>query len=206
MIDRMTAKLGRKLYEVPVGFKYFVEGLLHGDLGFVGEESAGASFLRCDGTAWTTDKDDIIAALLAAEITAKMKKDPGDIYQEFTKELGDPLYERTDAPATSLQKTQLAKITKESIQVSDLANEKIQAILTNAPGDGNSIGGVKIIAKNGWFAARPSGTEEIYKIYAESFRGKEHLQQIEAEAQTIVNKALMTADSVPGNQQVGGTH
>jgi len=195
-IDRVTTKLGRKLYEVPVGFKYFVDGLLHGALGFGGEESAGASFLRRDGAVWTTDKDGIIAALLAAEITAKMKRDPGEIYRELTKELGDPSYDRTDAPASSQQKTKLAKINKESIQVVDLAGENILTILTHAPGDGNSIGGVKVIAENGWFAARPSGTEEIYKIYAESFRGKEHLQQIEAEAQTIVNKALTTADSV----------
>jgi phosphoglucomutase len=195
MIDRVTAKLGRKLYEVPVGFKYFVQGLLKGDLGFVGEESAGASFMRRDGSVWTTDKDGIIAALLAAEITATMKKDPGEIYQEFTKEFGDPLYDRTDAPATSQQRAKLAKITKESIQVPDLAGEKILTILTNAPGDGNAIGGVKVAAKNGWFAARPSGTEDIYKIYAESFSGKEHLQKIQSEAQTIVDKALATAAS-----------
>jgi phosphoglucomutase len=195
MIDRVTAKLGRKLYEVPVGFKYFVQGLLKGDLGFVGEESAGASFMRRDGSVWTTDKDGIIAALLAAEITATMKKDPGEIYREFTKEFGDPLYDRTDAPATSQQRAKLAKITKESIQVPDLAGEKILTILTNAPGDGNAIGGVKVAAKNGWFAARPSGTEDIYKIYAESFSGKEHLQKIQSEAQTIVDKALATAAS-----------
>jgi phosphoglucomutase len=195
MIDRVTAKLGRKLYEVPVGFKYFVQGLLKGDLGFVGEESAGASFMRRDGSVWTTDKDGIIAALLAAEITATMKKDPGEIYQEFTKEFGDPLYDRTDASATSQQRAKLAKITKESIQVPDLAGEKILTILTNAPGDGNAIGGVKVAAKNGWFAARPSGTEDIYKIYAESFSGKEHLQKIQSEAQTIVDKALATAAS-----------
>jgi phosphoglucomutase len=195
MIDRVTAKLGRKLYEVPVGFKYFVQGLWKGDLGFVGEESAGASFLRRDGSVWTTDKDGIIAALLAAEITATTKKDPGEIYQEFTKEFGDPLYDRTDAPATSQQRAKLAKITKESIQIPDLAGEKILTILTNAPGDGNAIGGVKVAAKNGWFAARPSGTEDIYKIYAESFSGKEHLQKIQSEAQTIVDKALATAAS-----------
>jgi phosphoglucomutase len=144
---------------------------------------------------WTTDKDGIIAALLAAEITATTKKDPGEIYQEFTKEFGDPLYDRTDAPATSQQRAKLAKITKESIQIPDLAGEKILTILTNAPGDGNAIGGVKVAAKNGWFAARPSGTEDIYKIYAESFSGKEHLQKIQSEAQTIVDKALATAAS-----------
>jgi phosphoglucomutase len=193
MIDRVTAKLSRKLYEVPVGFKYFVNGLLPGHLGFAGEESAGASFLRRDGSVWTTDKDGIIAALLAAEITAKMKKDPGETYLQLTKELGEPLYDRTEAPATSLQKTMLERITKESIQVNDLAGEKILTILTKAPGDGNSIGGIKVVAESGWFAARPSGTEDIYKIYAESFSGKEHLQQIEAEAQAIVGKAFATA-------------
>jgi phosphoglucomutase len=196
MIDRVTAKLGRRLYEVPVGFKYFVDGLLHGDLGFAGEESAGASFLRRDGTVWTTDKDGIIAALLAAEITAKSRKDPGKIYLELTQEFGDPLYDRVEAPANSLQKAALEKMTTESVHVSDLAGEKILTILTDAPGDGNSIGGVKIVAKDGWFAARPSGTEGIYKIYAESFSGKEHLEQIEAEAQVIVGNALTTVVSV----------
>jgi phosphoglucomutase len=196
MIDRVTAKLGRKLYEVPVGFKYFVDGLLHGGLGFAGEESAGASFLRRDGTVWTTDKDGIIAALLAAEITAKSRKDPGEIYLELTQEFGDPLYDRIEAPANNLQKAALEKMTREGVHVSDLAGEKILAVLTDAPGDGNSIGGVKIVAKGGWFAARPSGTEEIYKIYAESFSGKQHLEQIEAEAQIIVGKALTAVVSV----------
>jgi phosphoglucomutase len=178
-----------------VGFKYFVAGLLSGDLGFGGEESAGAAFLRRDGSVWTTDKDGIIAALLSAEITAKMKKDPGEIYQEFTKEFGDSLYDRTEAPANSQQKAKLEKLSKESIQVPNLAGEKILTVLTNAPGDGNAIGGVKVVAENGWFAARPSGTEDIYKIYAESFSGKEHLQKIESEAQTIVDRALATAAS-----------
>jgi phosphoglucomutase len=196
-IDRVTAKLGRKLYEVPVGFKYFVDGLLHGSLGFAGEESAGASFLRRDGMVWATDKDGIVAALLAAEITAKMKKDPGEIYLQLTRELGDPLYERTEAPATNLEKTMLERMTKESIQVPDLAGEKIRTILTSAPGDGQPIGGVKVIAESGWFAARPSGTEEIYKIYAESFNGKKHLKQIEAEAQVIVRKAFDSTISAP---------
>jgi phosphoglucomutase len=196
MIDRVAAKLGTRLYEVPVGFKYFVDGLLNRDLGFAGEESAGASFLRRDGTVWTTDKDGIIAALLAAEITANMEKDPGAIYLELTQELGDPLYDRTEAPATSQQKTMLERITKESIRVANLAGEKILTILTTAPGDGKSIGGVKVVAKSGWFAARPSGTEDVYKIYAESFNGKEHLQQIEAEAEAIVANALATAISV----------
>ena len=192
MIDRVAAKLGRKLYEVPVGFKYFVEGLLSGDLGFAGEESAGSSFLRRDGTVWTTDKDGIIAALLAAEITAKTKKDPGDIYLELTRENGDPLYDRTEAPATAPQKAALERISRGDIHAPRLAGEKILTILTNAPGDGCSIGGVKVVAQNGWFAARPSGTEDIYKIYAESFSGKEHLQKIEAEAQAIVSEALTT--------------
>ena len=192
MIDRVAAKLGRNLYEVPVGFKYFVEGLLSGDLGFAGEESAGSSFLRRDGKVWTTDKDGIIAALLAAEITAKTKKDPGDIYLELTKENGDPLYDRTEAPATTLQKAALEKISREDIHAPDLAGEKILTIRTNAPGDGRSIGGVKVVAPSGWFAARPSGTEDIYKINAESFSGQEHLRQIEAEAQGIVSEALTT--------------
>jgi phosphoglucomutase len=193
MIDRVAAELGRKLYEVPVGFKYFVGGLLAGDLGFAGEESAGSSFLRRDGTVWTTDKDGIIAALLSAEITAKMHKDPGEIYRELTKQLGDPLYDRISAPASSQEKTDLEGITKKNIQVPDLAGEEILSILTNAPGDGTAMGGIKIIAKSGWFAARPSGTENIYKIYAESFSGKEHLQQIEAEAQTIVGRVFEKA-------------
>ncbi|MGC2657715.1 MAG: phosphoglucomutase (alpha-D-glucose-1,6-bisphosphate-dependent) [Bryobacteraceae bacterium] len=205
MIDRVTAQLGRKLYEVPVGFKFFVEGLSQGNLGFAGEESAGASFLRRDGTVWTTAKDGIIAALLAVEITAKWKRDPGEIYRELAKELGDPLYDRTEASATSLQKATLEKITKQDIQVSELAGERILTILTDAPGARKPIGGVKVVAQNGWIAARPSGTENIYKIYAESFNGKEHLQQIETEAQDIVAKALTTAGSVPEYQQAGGT-
>jgi len=193
MIDRVTAGLGRELFEVPVGFKYFVDGLLEGKLGFVGEESAGASFLRRDGTVWTTDKDGIIAALLAVEITATMNKDPGDIYHQLTQKFGDPLYDRTDAPATTQQKAMLAKMSKESIQSSTLAGEKIQSILTHAPGDGQAIGGVKVIAESGWFAARPSGTEEIYKIYAESFRDQKHLEQIQSEAQSIVSEAFSAA-------------
>jgi phosphoglucomutase len=196
MIDRVTAGLGRELYEVPVGFKYFVDGLIEGKLGFVGEESAGSSFLRRDGTVWTTDKDGMIAALLAAEITATMKKDPGEIYHDLTQRFGDPFYDRTDANATTQQKTILAKLSKESVQTPSLAGEKIQTILTHAPGDGEAIGGVKVIAENGWFAARPSGTEEIYKIYAESFRSQQHLQQIEVEAETIVGEALNAATSV----------
>jgi phosphoglucomutase len=197
MIDRVTAKLGRKLYEVPVGFKYFVDGLLHGALGFAGEESAGSSFLRRDGTVWTTDKDGITAALLAAEITAAMNKDPGEIYRELTKEFGDPLYDRIESPATSLQKADLKSIVAGDLHARDLAGEKILTTLTTAPGNGNPIGGVKVVAENGWFAARPSGTEDIYKIYAESFRGQEHLQKIEAEAHSIVEKAFAAAVSVP---------
>jgi phosphoglucomutase len=189
MIDRVSRKLNRKLYEVPVGFKYFVQGLLSGDLGFAGEESAGSSFLRLDGTVWTTDKDGMIAALLAAEMTAKLK-DPGEIYFELTQEFGTPLYERTDAVATSEQKELLARISKEDIAVSTLAGESIIAVQTNAPGDGGPIGGVKVISENGWFAARPSGTEEIYKIYAESFKDEQHLRQIQAEAESIVGQAL----------------
>jgi phosphoglucomutase len=193
MIDRVAAGLSRELFEVPVGFKYFVDGLLEGNLGFVGEESAGASFLRRDGTVWTTDKDGIIAALLAAEMTATVKKDPGEIYHDLTQKYGDPFYDRTDAHATTQQKAALAKMSKDSIQSPTLAGEKIKTILTHAPGDGQAIGGVKVIAESGWFAARPSGTEEIYKIYAESFRSQQHLEQIEEEAQIIVGHALNAA-------------
>ncbi len=190
MIDRVAGKLGRKVYEVPVGFKWFVDGLVGGSLGFVGEESAGASFLRRDGSVWTTDKDGLIAALLAAEITAKMGKDPGEIYSNLTRELGDPVYERIDAAATHEQKAALAKLSAKNISVSELAGEPIRQILTSAPGDGAAIGGVKVASDGGWFAARPSGTEEVYKIYAESFHGAEHLKRIQQEAQVIVGKAL----------------
>lgn len=190
MIDRVTAKLGRKLYEVPVGFKWFVEGLLDGSLAFGGEESAGASFSRMDGTVWTTDKDGIIPSLLAAEITARLGRDPGEIYKDLTHEFGEPLYERVEAPANAEQKEKLKKLSPQQITCRELAGEKIQSILTTAPGNGAPIGGVKVIAENGWFAARPSGTEEIYKIYAESFLGKDHLKHVLDEAQIIVNKAL----------------
>jgi phosphoglucomutase len=193
MIDRVTAKLGRKLYEVPVGFKWFVDGLLDGSLGFGGEESAGASFVRMDGSVWTTDKDGIIPALLAAEITAKMGRDPGEIYREFTREFGESVYERMEAPATPDQKQLLAKLSPQQVNVTELAGEPIQTVLTNAPGNGASIGGLKVAAGSGWFAARPSGTEDIYKIYAESFRGADHLRRIQQEAQTIVNAALAAA-------------
>jgi len=190
MIDRVSARLGRTLYEVPVGFKWFVEGLLAGWLGFTGEESAGSSFLRRDGSVWTTDKDGIIPCLLSAEITARMGKDPGAIYRELTRELGDPVYERIDAPATPEQKATLARLSQSNIHAKKIAGERIEQTLTAAPGDGKPIGGIKVIARNGWFAARPSGTEEIYKIYAESFLGLSHLRQIQEEAQTIVSEAL----------------
>jgi phosphoglucomutase len=193
MIDRVTAKLGRRLYEVPVGFKWFVDGLLNGSLGFGGEESAGASFIRLDGSAWTTDKDGIILALLAAEITARMGRDPGEIYSDLTREFGDPVYERIEAPATREQKAALEKLSAQQVKTKDLAGEKIQAILTEAPGNGAPIGGLKVVAKNGWFAARPSGTEELYKIYAESFLGADHLKRIQEEAQSIVSEALQNA-------------
>ncbi|MGA2511098.1 MAG: phosphoglucomutase (alpha-D-glucose-1,6-bisphosphate-dependent) [Candidatus Acidiferrales bacterium] len=190
MIDRVTAKLGRKLYEVPVGFKWFVDGLLNGSLGFGGEESAGASFVRMDGTVWTTDKDGIVPALLAAEITARMSRDPGEIYHELTRELGEPIYDRVEASATPDQKELLVKLSPQQVKLSDLAGEKVQTVLTVAPGNGAPIGGLKVVAESGWFAARPSGTENIYKIYAESFRGTDHLRRILEQAQTIVSDAL----------------
>ncbi|MGO9018766.1 MAG: phosphoglucomutase (alpha-D-glucose-1,6-bisphosphate-dependent) [Syntrophobacteraceae bacterium] len=190
MIDRVTAKLDRKLYEVPVGFKWFVDGLLDGSLGFGGEESAGASFVRIDGSVWTTDKDAIVPALLAAEITARMDRDPGEIYRELTREFGEPVYDRVDAPATPEQKELLGRLSPQQVRLTDLAGEKIRTILTRAPGNNAPIGGLKVIAESGWFAARPSGTENIYKIYAESFRGADHLHSIQEEAQTIVSDAL----------------
>jgi phosphoglucomutase len=190
MIDRICAKLGRKLYEVPVGFKWFVDGLLDGSLGFGGEESAGATFLRLDGSVWTTDKDGIVPALLSAEITAHMGRDPGEIYAELTREFGEAVYDRIEAPATPEQKNKLAQLSPQQVLSSELAGEKIQNILTQAPGNGAPIGGLKVVTENGWFAARPSGTEDIYKIYAESFQGTEHLQRIQQEAQAIVSAAL----------------
>ncbi|MCC6263014.1 MAG: alpha-D-glucose phosphate-specific phosphoglucomutase [Bryobacterales bacterium] len=193
MIDRVAARLGRRLFEVPVGFKYFVTGLVKGELGFVGEESAGATLLRRDGTVWTTDKDGIAAALLSAEITARSGKDPGEIYRALTEEFGAPAYGRLEAPANLAQKKALAGLSPEQVESTELAGEAITAKLTRAPGDGNKIGGLKVCTENGWFAARPSGTEEIYKIYAESFRGEEHLQRIQAEAQQIVAAALKAA-------------
>ena len=202
MIDRVTAKLGRKLYEVPVGFKWFVDGLLDGSLGFGGEESAGASFTRRDGSVWTTDKDGIIPALLAAEITARMGRDPGEIYDELTREFCVPAYDRVEAPATPDQKELLAKLSPEQVKLTELAGEKIQTVLTVAPGNGASIGGLKVVAKNGWFAARPSGTENIYKIYGESFQGPAHLGRVLEEAQTIVNDALA---AVPARNKNSGS-
>ena len=190
MIDRVAACIGRRIYEVPVGFKWFVDGLLDGTLGFGGEESAGASFERMDGSAWSTDKDGIIASLLAAEITARMDRDPGEIYADLEKQFGAPLYERIDAPATKEQKTALAKLTPEKLQLNTLAGEPIESALTQAPANGAAIGGLKVSAKNGWFAARPSGTEDIYKIYAESFKGESHLRAIQKEAQAIVTSAV----------------
>lgn len=196
MIDRVVAKLGRRLYEVPVGFKWFADGLYDGSLGFGGEESAGASFVRRDGRVWTTDKDGIIPALLAAEITAVMGRDPGEIYRDLAQELGEPVYDRIEAPATQEQKERLAKLSSEQVASTELAGEKIQTILTQAPGNGAPIGGLKVITESGWFAARPSGTEDIYKIYAESFAGADHLRRILVEAQAIVNEAL-AASIVP---------
>jgi len=193
MIDRVTAKLGRKLYEVPVGFKWFVDGLLDGSLGFGGEESAGAAFLRMDGGAWTTDKDGLVPALLSAEITARMNRDPGELYRELVREFGESFYDRVEAPATAAQKEMLGRLSPQQVSSADLAGEKIQAILTNAPGNDAPIGGLKVIAKSGWFAARPSGTEDIYKIYAESFRDADHLRRIEEEAQAIVTAAVTAA-------------
>ena len=197
MIDRVTAKLGRKLYEVPVGFKWFVDGLLDGSLAFGGEESAGASFARLDGAVWTTDKDGIVPALLAAEISARMGRDPGEIYHDLTREFGEPAYDRVEAPATPEQKALLAKLSPQQVKLTELAGERIQSVLTHAPGNGAAIGGLKAVAENGWFAARPSGTENIYKIYAESFRGADHLRRILEEAQTIVSDALAAAPPEP---------
>jgi phosphoglucomutase len=193
IIDRVAAKLKRTLYEVPVGFKWFVDGLLDGSLGFGGEESAGASFLRKDGSVWTTDKDGIVPALLSAEITARMGRDPGEIYRELAHEFGEPLFERIDAAATPAQKKLLSKLTPQQVTSKELAGEAIQSILTQAPGNNAGIGGLKVIAEHGWFAARPSGTEDVYKIYAESFRGADHLHRIQQEAQTIVAAAFASA-------------
>jgi phosphoglucomutase len=190
MIDRVAADLGRRLCEVPVGFKWFVDGLLDGSFGFGGEESAGASFLRRDGAVWSTDKDGIILDLLAAEITAVSGRDPGEHYRELEDKFGSPVYERIDAPASREEKAVLAGLAPEQVTATELAGEPIQARLTRAPGNDAPIGGLKVVTENGWFAARPSGTEDLYKIYAESFKGKDHLARIQAEAREIVAAAL----------------
>ena len=193
MLDRVVADLGRRLLEVPVGFKWFVAGLLAGELGFGGEESAGASFLRRDGTVWTTDKDGIIACLLAAELTARSGRDPGEAYRELTERFGSPVYRRIDAPATPAQKAALAQLSPDRVSASELAGEPLTGVLTAAPGNGAPIGGLKVTAEHGWFAARPSGTENVYKIYAESFLGEEHLERLIEEAQAVVSQALAGA-------------
>ena len=200
MIDRVTSNLGRKLYEVPVGFKWFVDGLLDGSLAFGGEESAGALFVRRRGAVWTTDKDGIVPALLSAEILAKTGRDPGEIYKDLIRQFGEPAYDRVEAPATPAQKQILRNLSPQQVHAKELAGEKITALLTNAPGNGAPIGGLKAVTTNGWFAARPSGTEEIYKIYAESFRGPDHLHRILEEAEAIVGEALGTA----ANRNDGG--
>ncbi len=192
LIDRLAAHLGRRLFEVPVGFKWFSAGLLDSSLGFCGEESAGATFLRRDGSPWTTDKDGMVPGLLAAEITACCGRDPGTLYAELARDFGNPVADRIEAAATPEQKKRLAALAPQRIATTELAGEKIDSVLSYAPGNGAPIGGVKVIAKNGWFAARPSGTEDIYKIYAESFKGPDHLQQILEEAQAIVDKAIAT--------------
>jgi phosphoglucomutase len=193
MLDRVAADLGRRLLEVPVGFKWFVDGLLAGELGFGGEESAGASFLRRDGTVWTTDKDGIIACLLAAELTARSGRDPGDAYHDLTARFGSPVYRRIDAPATPAQKAALARLSPNQVTATELAGEPLTGVLTTAPGNGAAIGGLKVTAEHGWFAARPSGTENVYKIYAESFRGEAHLERLIDEAKTLVGEALASA-------------
>jgi len=186
LIDRVTERLGRRLVEVPVGFKFFVEGLLDGSLAFGGEESAGASFLRRDGTVWTTDKDGLIMGLLAAEMTARTGRDPGEHYRELTRDLGEPIYERIDAEATDGEKAALGRATAKDLAVTELAGDPVTAVLTTAPGDGLPIGGLKVMTEHGWFAARPSGTEAVYKLYAESFRGVEHLRRIQEQAQAAI--------------------
>ena len=193
MIDRIAARLGRGLFEVPVGFKWFVEGMRSGALGFAGEESAGATFLRRDGSVWTTDKDGIVAALLSAEITARRGADPGALYADLAREFGNPVADRIEAPASAQQKRQLAALSPQQIGSTELAGDKIECILSHAPGNGAAIGGIKVMTQNGWFAARPSGTEDIYKIYGESFRDDDHLKCILAEAQRLVDAAIATA-------------
>jgi phosphoglucomutase len=200
MIDRVTADLGRRLLEVPVGFKWFVDGLLDGSLGFGGEESAGASLLRRDGTTWSTDKDGIALCLLAAEMTARTGQDPAARYQDLTERFGAPAYRRVDAPATPAQKAALKRLAADDVQASELAGEPITEVLTTAPGNGAAIGGLKVLTERGWFAARPSGTEDVYKVYAESFRGDEHLQRIIDEAQALVSATLDAAAGGDGDR------
>jgi phosphoglucomutase len=190
MIDRVTARRGRTLYEVPVGFKWFVEGLLEGSLSFVGEESAGASFSRMDGTVWTTDKDGLAPALLSGEILARTGRDPGQLYRDLARDLGDPVADRIEAPATADQKQKLSKLSPRQVQVTELGGEKIESVIDRAPGNDAPIGGIKVATTSGWFVARPSGTEDIYKIYAESFRGEDHLRLLLREAQGTVDRAL----------------
>lgn len=193
MIDRVAGKIGRRLVEVPVGFKWFVDGLRDGSMGFGGEESAGASFLRRDGTVWSTDKDGLIMDLLAVELMARCGRDPAELYAELTAELGAPLYARIDAPATAAQKATLQKLSPRDVEAQQLAGDPIEAMLTTAPGNGAAIGGLKVVTVQGWFAARPSGTEEVYKLYAESFRGSEHLARIQQEAQALIARAFAAA-------------
>jgi phosphoglucomutase len=193
LIDRVAASMGRPLVEVPVGFKWFVPGLLSGSLGFGGEESAGASFLRRDGSVWTTDKDGLILGLLAAEMTARLGRDPGEVYRGLTQEFGEPVYERTDAPATREQKAALARLAPEQLTARELAGSPVQAVLSRAPGNDAPIGGIKVVTADGWFAARPSGTEDVYKIYAESFLGHDHLRRLQEEARAVVGGALDAA-------------
>jgi len=195
IIDRVATQIGRKLVEVPVGFKWFVDGLHDGSMGFGGEESAGAAFLRRDGTVWTTDKDGIIMDLLAVELMAKTGRDPAEYYTGLTRELGAPVYARIDAPATAAQKAVLQKLSPQAIDATELAGDPIQSMLTSAPGNGAAIGGLKVVTEQGWFAARPSGTEEVYKLYAESFRGSAHLERIQKEAQAILTRAFASSAS-----------
>ena len=205
LIDRVVRRAGRRLFEVPVGFKWFTPGLFDGSICFGGEESAGASFLRRDGTVWTTDKDGLIMGLLAAEMTARTGKDPGEHYRELTAELGTPCYTRIDAPATPEQKARLRKLSPAAVTATTLAGEPITGRLTTAPGNGAPIGGLKVVTPSGWFAARPSGTENVYKIYAESFRDRQHLAAIVAEAQEIVSRALDPATGVDIGERTSGS-
>jgi len=201
LIDRVASKIGRHIFEVPVGFKWFVGGLLDGSLGFAGEESAGAVCSRLDGSTWTTDKDGFVPCLIAAEMTARMGRDPSDLYRGLTQEFGAPVYDRIEAPATRTEKAVLERLSAAQIKTSELGGEKIKAIVTRASGNGAPIGGIKVIAESGWFAARSSGTEDIYKIYAESFRGADHLQKILEEAQAVVSAALTEQTATKKGQE-----